>query len=268
MTTAKQELGSPLQMIAPEIQFERQLEVFRTEAEAGIQFFYAYLAVHAVAADHESVKKLLNKNPLFWNTCLGALQTASFIALGRVFDHDSAHNLDRVLRIAQDNLQIFSKVALGHRRQGKDPETSAWLDEFLRDVYEPTPKDFRRIRGYIHKRRKIYESRYKDLRDKVFAHRAVSDDAESAELFGKTNIRELQRMFAFLGSLHNALWQLFFNGRKPALQPLRYSVKRMRDLPSPATRHKGVQEKITREAEQVLLCDLSATQQRVSKEAR
>jgi len=255
-------------MATPEIQFERELEVFRTEAEAGTQFFYADLAVHAVAANHKPVYKLLNKAPLFWNTCLGALQTASFIALGRVFDQNSAHNLDKVLRIAQDNLQIFSKVALGHRRQGKDPEPPAWLDAFLRDVYEPMPKDFRRIRGYIRKRRKIYESKYKDLRDKVFAHRAVSDDAESAELFGKTNIRELQRMFAFLSSLYDALWQLFFNGRKPVLRPLRYSVKRMRELPSPAMGQNSVQEKITREAEQVLLCDLRAVQQPPPKEIR
>jgi hypothetical protein len=255
-------------MATPEIQFERELEVFRTEAEAGTQFFYADLAVHAVAADHEPVYKLLNKAPLFWNTCLGALQTASFIALGRVFDQNSAHNLDKVLRIAQDNLQIFSKLALGRRRQGNDPKPPAWLDEYLRDAYEPTPKDFRRIRGHARKRRKTYESKYKDLRDKVFAHKEVSDGAETAELFGKTDIRELQRMFTFLGSLYEALWQLYFNGRKPVLRPLRYSVRRMRDLPSPAMRHKSVQEKITREAEQVLVCDLSATQQRVPKEAR
>jgi len=50
-----------LPMATPEIQFERELEVFRTEAEAGTQFFYADLAVHAVAADHEPVYKLLNK---------------------------------------------------------------------------------------------------------------------------------------------------------------------------------------------------------------
>jgi hypothetical protein len=260
-------LGPLSQMTAPEIQFERELEVFRTEAEAGTQFFYAYLAVHSVAADHEPVSKLLNRTPLFWNTCLGALQTASFVALGRVFDQDSAHNVNKLLRVAQDNPQIFSKVALGRRKQGNDPEPPLWLDENLRDAYEPTPRDFRRIRGHVRKRRKTYESKYKELRDKVFAHRAVSNDAESAELFGKTNIRELQRMFAFLGSLYEALWQLFFNGRKPVLQPLRYSVERMRDLPSPAMRHRSVQEKITHEAE-VLLCDLSATRQRIPKEAR
>ena len=239
-------------MATPDAQFERELDVFLTEAEAGTQFFYAHLAVHAVAADHRPVDKLLNQAPLFWNTCLGALQTAAFIALGRVCDQDSAHNLDRVLRIAQDNPQIFSKGALGRRKQGNNPEPPAWLDEYLRDAYEPTPMDFRRIRAHIQKRRKIYESNYRDLRRKVFAHKELLEGVETAALWGKTNIRELQRLFAFLRSLHEALWQLFFNGRKPVLRPSRYSVKRMRDLPSPAMRGKPVQERITHEAEQFL----------------
>ena len=96
-------LGYIKAMTMHDAQFERELEVFRTEAETGIQFFYAYLTVHAVAAKNEAVYRLLNKAPLFWNTSLGALQTAAFIALGRVFDQNSTHNLDRLLRVAQDN---------------------------------------------------------------------------------------------------------------------------------------------------------------------
>lgn len=201
-------------MTTPAERFERELEIFRTEAEAGTQFFYADLAVHAVAADRKAVYELLNQTPLFWNTCLAALQTATFIALGHIFDQGSDHNLDKLLRIAQDNSEIFSKAALGRRRQGNESEKPEWLEEFLRNAYEPTPKDFRRIRAYIRKRRKIYETNYRDLRHKVYTHKAMSD-AESAALFAKTNIRELQHVFAFLGSLHEALWQLFFNGRRP-----------------------------------------------------
>ncbi len=237
------------------------------EAEAGTQFLYGYLAVHAVAADHKPVRTLLNRAPLFWNTNLGALQTAAFIALGRVFDQGSAHNLDRVLRIAQDNPQIFTKAALGRRKQGNNPRPPDWLDEYLRSAYEPTPTDFRRIRAHIRKWRKIYEGCYRDLRHKVFAHKEVSDRTETAALFGRTNIRELQRLFAFLRSLHDALWHLFFNGWKPVLRPVRYSVKRMRDLPSPAGRHDAVQERITREVEQFLV-SASRMVQRAPGDAR
>src|SRR5947209_5308569 len=239
-------------MTADEI-FLHELEVFRTEEESATQFFYAYLAVHAVAYEKEDIRDLLNTAPLFWNTCLAALQTSTFIALGRIFDQKSPHNLDRVLRIAQDNPQIFSKAALARRKQGGNTKRPHWLDEYLRNVYEPTPKDFRRLRTYVNRRRRIYVANYRDVRHKYFAHKEVSDPTEIALLFSKGNNKELQQLFAFLGSLYDALWELFFNGRKPVLRPKRYSVSRIRNRPSPPYRRGSVQEKILDEAEQFLL---------------
>ena len=43
-------------MTTPESRFEHELEVFRHEAEAGTQFFYSYLAVHALAARREEIE--------------------------------------------------------------------------------------------------------------------------------------------------------------------------------------------------------------------
>ena len=208
-----------MSITSPEVRFEQELEVFRTEAEAAAQFFYAYLTVHAVAGDHKAVYRLLNTAPLFWNTSLGALQTAAFIALGRVFDQDSTHNLDRLLRIAQDNPSIFSKAALGVRKHGSNTAPPEWLAEYLLDAYVPTATDFRRLRAHVKKYRKIYEAKYRDLRHKLFAHREVSSRADIDALFAKTNIRELQKMLAFLGALYMTLWELFVNGRKPVLRP-------------------------------------------------
>ncbi|HWW17189.1 MAG TPA: hypothetical protein VNY81_01110 [Candidatus Saccharimonadales bacterium] len=239
-------------MTTLEAQFERELEIFRTEAEGCTQFFYAYLAVHAAAARRKAVHRLLNEAPLFWNTCLAALQAASFMTLGRIFDNDSDHNLSKLLRTTRDHPEIFSKAALGRRKQGNSPEPPTWLAEYLRDSYEPTARDFRRIRAHVQKRRKIYESNYRDIRHKWFAHKVVSDQTETAALFSKTNIRELQQLLAFLRSLYEGLWQLFFNGRKPILRPQSYSIKRIRNLRRSATGQSGVQEKITLEAEQVL----------------
>jgi hypothetical protein len=232
--------------------FERELEIFRTETEGGTQFLCAYLAVHAVAAKHQAVHGLLNEAPLFWNTCLAGLQTASFMALGRIFDNDSNHNLSKLLRIAQDHPEIFSKAALGRRKQGSSPEPPTWLTEYLRDPYEPTTRDFRRIRAHVRKRRKIYETNYRDIRHKWFAHKVVSEQTEISELFGKANTRELQQLFAFLSWLYESFWELFFNGRKVALRPLRYSVKRILGLTVAKRQPQGVHEKITHEAEQFL----------------
>lgn len=234
-------------------QFENELEIFRCESEETTQHFYAFLTVHAAAADHPSVYNLLNEAPLFWNTCLRALQTAHLVALGRVFDQGSPHNVDRLLRIAQKHPQIFSKEALGRRKQANRAHPPDWLPTYLERAYQPKPNDFRRIRGVIRKWRRIYEDRYRPLRHKIFAHADLANKTEIAQLFAKTNIRELQRLHSFLGSLYEGLWQLFFNGRKPVMRPQRYSVKRMRALGTRPRPHGTVQEDITAEAERFLV---------------
>ena len=232
--------------------FSRELEVFRNEVEAGTQFFFTYLAVHAVAHEKKRVHALLNTAPLFWNTCMGALQTAAFIALGRVFDQTSPHNVDAVLRQAQQNPEIFSKAALGQRKQGTEPKKPDWLDEYMSKAYVPTNDDFRRLRRHVRNWRRIYDNNYADVRNLCFAHKVVLSDAEMARVWGKGNNRELQRMFAFLNSLHDALCELFLNGRKPVLRQVRYSVARMRKLHLTAFTSRAVQEHVTREVDQFL----------------
>ncbi len=169
----------------------KNLRIFVTEAEAGAQFLSAYIAVHNVSASSKPVLSLLNTAPLFWNTNLGALQTGAFIALGRAFDQNTPHNIDKLLRIAQQNPQIFSKDSLGRRKWGANSDPPEWLDDFLGSAYEPTSEDFRNLRNCVKKWRRIYESNYRAIRHKLFAHREVSDHAETDELFAKTNIGEL-----------------------------------------------------------------------------
>lgn len=233
--------------------FEHELEVLRSEAEAAAQFFYSYLTIHAVAVDHRSVHRLLNGSALFWNTVLAGLQTSTFIVLGRILDQNSAHNVDRVLKIAQDHPDIFSKEALGKRKQGNLKTPPEWLPEYLEAAYVPKAVDFRRLRAHVHRQRRIYNEKYRDLRRKVFAHKELTDPAAVSALFARTNIRELQRLIVFFSRLYDTLWQLFFNGRKPMLRPRRYSLQRMRDLPSPPEIGRDVQERIAHEAEQFLM---------------
>lgn len=234
--------------------FERELEIFRTEAAQCAQFLFAFLAVHDIAYRNKSVHALLNRAPLFWNTCLGALQGSAFIALGRVFDSDSPHNINQLLRIAQENrVQLFSKAALGQRKQAGNPERPDWLDDFLQSAHEPTAVDFRRIRKRIAKWRRIYETNYREVRHQYFAHKQAAEEAEVSALFSKGTNRELQQLIAFLGSFYQALWQLFFNGRKLVLRPLRYSLAEIRRRPRPRFfSNRAVQEVITHDAQAFL----------------
>lgn len=238
-------------MPTPEVEFESELEVFRREAESAVQFFYAWRTVNEVAAKNKAVFAALNKAPLFWKTTLGALQTSAFIALGRVFDQEQdTHNIDRVLRIAQRNLEIFSLEALAERKRRLSPNSHEWLSEYLKTAYVPTEDDFRRLRKHVDARRKVYVASFRGLRHKVFAHKQLFKQDEAHALFANAKVKDLQQLLVFLRRLHDALWGLFFNGSKPVLRPARYSVSQMRAQPR---RHgQSLQERLTHETEAFL----------------
>ena len=74
------------------------------------------------------------------------------MALGRVFDANSPHNVNQLLRLAQDKRsQLFSNASVARRKQGNQPEPQEWLAGYLKSVYEPTPADFRSLRRRVQK---------------------------------------------------------------------------------------------------------------------
>jgi hypothetical protein len=232
-----------------ETAFVKELELFRREVEGATQFFYGYLAVNAVAGDRKTVLAALNKAPLFWKTAIASLQVSAVISLGRIFDQNSNHNVDRLLGLAQRNRRIFSKQALAARKTAQSTNAASWLADYLKKSYVPKPSDFRRLRRYIKKHRTVYESSYRDIRHKLYAHRELIDQGDIDVLFSKTRIRDLERLFIFLNQLHDALWEALFNGQRPALRARRYAVSRIRKAPRKSFQRKGVHEIIVNEVD-------------------
>ena len=240
-------------MVSKSAEFQRELEVFRKEASAAVQFFYAWQTVNSVAGSSKPTHAALNRAPLFWNTSLGALQTAALVTLGRIFDpKPQNHSVTRLLALAHANLQIFSKDALAERKRELSANADEWLAAYLKDAYVPSGEDFRRLKRYVAVRRKVYEQKYGPIRHRVFAHKATTEDTDVAALFANTNIKELQQLLVFLRRLHEALWQLFFNGAKPALRPARYSLNQMLRLPSPSPKQAQLQERLAHETKSLL----------------
>ena len=233
--------------------FESQLELFRTEAESALQFFFAWDAIHAVAAKSKAVFRLLNEAPQFWNTALGALQASALVALGRVFDPDPKnHSVTRLLTLAHANLGLFSKEALAARKRKLSASADEWLPEYLATAYVPSAEDFRSLKRHVALRRKVYEEKCRPVRHKVLAHRGVTTREQAGELFAKIDLKELRQLLVFLGRVYTALWNLYFNGHKPTLRPARYSVQRMLEQPSPNAKHAKLQERLVHEAQDFL----------------
>jgi hypothetical protein len=97
--------------------------------------------------------------------------------------------------------------------------------------------------------RSVYEDRYREVRHKVFAHRALSTISEVNELLANTSIDEMKELFSFLSALYSCLWELFENGREPIPTPREFALP-----PDPPRRHAAMLsgETIYREGQAVL----------------
>jgi hypothetical protein len=132
-----------------------------------------------------------------------------------------------LLRLGSNHLDIFSRAALKERkvREGLDPEFAA---TYPSDKYEPTAKDFRALRSEVDKRRRLYVARFRDVRNKIYAHKELSDHAAMNALLAKATINELKAIFGFLHALHEALWELITDGVQSSICPtLNYRRSRL-----------------------------------------
>jgi hypothetical protein len=232
----------------PEQRFEDELEVFRKEADEAVQHLYAYLTMHAVAAEDRSVRQLYNTFPLFWLTTLRGLQTALFMVLGRIFSQDSEHNIDGLLRLAEADREIFSRESLAIRKS-----SIAGLDvqAYVSDAHIPTSEDFRGFRREVKEWRRIYESNYREVRNQIFAHAEVSQPEEVHDLFAKTNIQELELLVTDLVALHTRLQGWLQNGTPPIAARGNSSVQELRKLPASESRY-TLQGRVIHDTEQSL----------------
>jgi len=210
--------------------FETELDSFRIDAESSMQYFAAYLAIHQVSAKHNETKSFINEFPVFWNTTLSALLSNTFIAIGRIFDTTSPHNLRNIFKLITNNPEIFNKESLRYRKRAGVKEKPEWLDRYIKEAYEPNVQDIRDLREESKRLRKIYLKTYKSIRDKVYAHKEVSSQEEVEVLFEKTNRTELYNLIESLVLLYDKLWGLYNNGENPNRNELSYSPSVMEHI--------------------------------------
>ena len=232
-------------MRSAEDEFERQLDIFHSECDAAVRYFYAGYGLQVSILKTPAAAAGLNKAPAFWNATLDALKASTLITLGRVFDPDqNNHSLTRLIAFSQSNLQIFGAAALRHRMQ-----ESQWRAQ---DFYEPSPDDFRRLKRLIASRRREYETLLRPWRHRLYAHRGVLDSTELEGVPPDLEAARLQKLVSFLPRVHGLLWRLYYDGQRPVMRPARYSVERMLDRPSSNRELWSLQEKLAHEASQVL----------------
>jgi hypothetical protein len=198
--------------------YKKELDVVSNEVYEATYIHHVMEEINRLALQDQNVLIAMNEQPLFWQAHRAACQAALFMCLGRIFDtHDATTSIHRLVRITRENLQVFSKAALGARKSGSGLEPP-WLTAYLGGVWEPqTAEDLRFLKDALKPHAKLFEAVYRPIRHSVYGHRLMSDDEAGVKLFPQTNREAIGRILDFLHDVIESIDGLYLNGTKPVL---------------------------------------------------
>jgi AbiU2 len=188
--------------------FVDELKIFHAEETTAQQCFFASLAVTEALERNRGFLRLANTYPVFWVSTHHALVAATFVALGRIFDQKSSHNVDALMRAVSTDISEFTADAMKARLMKKGL-SSEEATRHASQVKELTAIEVRKLKKKIAHWRRVYEATYKYIRNKIFAHKELSATEEIEALYAKTSVDELKELFKFLSSLRLALWAAY-----------------------------------------------------------
>jgi hypothetical protein len=165
--------------------FVSELTIFHEEQAIAQRCFFGYLAIRDKAAKDNELLGVINLNPWFWTTVYYSLLLATFMALGRIFDQDSAHNVDKLMSTVK--AELFSGAALRARLLKKGLSADE-VTSHGKHAHELTPTEVRKLRKEVKKWRARYDQHFGDIRRKVFAHREFDGVNEINALFAKAKV--------------------------------------------------------------------------------
>lgn len=195
-------------------QFEKKLSLFRTEVTIAEDCYFMPKTIHLIISADKSLYAEVNCNALFWQTLLNSCQVNLFITLSRIFDsNEKSYSIRHLLQACVHHMELFSKDHL-YRLKLKALSSEA-AEKYVRDLPDElaTDLDFRLLTMQVESCIEIFRKNYKNIRNKLFAHRDLSYLGKEKELFSKTMIGEIEAILDFLNRGAQALFDLYHNGR-------------------------------------------------------
>ena len=218
--------------------FEYALKMFETQVGEAIQYWLAAATLNEVARLNTATLTALNRTPSFWITARVAMENQAILTAGKIYGQRRAnpYNIDSLFDVLRAlRATVFSRDALAARKRRMSDNADEWLPQFMKGVHVPTATDIDRLHQLSKRHRKTYEAQYADVRILHVAHSAIADPNVRWAIFQKTRVSDFAKLIIFLNQLQDALWNMYYNGRRPTLRPMAYSVqslvgKKLEDL--------------------------------------
>jgi hypothetical protein len=203
---------------AQEQEFTARLDELGQDAVAAARFTYAAATIDHLRSRRPTLTETLDRAAGFWETVLGALQTAAISAVARIYDTDTGiMSADRVLQHAAAHSEaLFSRLAL-QSRQARSCSARQAI-EASADAHEPEMSDFAALRAQLDEHAALYESVIRPIRFELFTESGAGALLDTIALFQVAPRADFEKLALFPASLHAALRGLFDAGRKPVLK--------------------------------------------------
>ena len=202
----------------PEQEFKLRLDALDRDARATARIAYTSRTIHFMASQSPSLVEVLDRDAGFWNPVLGAMQTASIVSVGRIYDRTrGVLSAERLLQHATTYPGIFSRTSLAARKVGRGL-TESQAAEYAAEAFAPLATDFNTLADEHEIHRELYENTIGPIRNNVSAHSGRITDAEMRELFASVPMVDFDKLVVFPLVLNNEMWQLFENGNRPNLR--------------------------------------------------
>ena len=198
--------------------FEKQLNNLDLEVAVIASYVYAESSIKHAASKSKNLLRVLNRTPTFWRTCYASFQSSAYLALGRVFDLKSPYNIEALVASMEYDLSVFSRASLSARKASAGFADVARLQQYVASAHVLDLSDIQRVRRAIARRRLVYDRAIMPVRHQYLAHRQAHGHASVQNLYGKGKVKEMWQLSCFLYHLHQSLWNLYHNGRKPELR--------------------------------------------------
>ena len=189
-------------------------------------FAYTWLVFDHLTRGDAGLRDRVNEHSAFWNGVLGALQTAAFVGLGRVFDTKaSTDSAKQLLRFARTNRGIFSRKSIEARKINSGL-SAADAKEFAAAAYELQTGGLASLIAEFEKQRKFYIKEIGPIRHNVFAHSGrLTHEARDA-LFTNLSRPDFEQLAVFPLRLYESLFRLY-EGREPVFEGPPTSITEM-----------------------------------------
>ncbi len=193
----------------------------RGDAVAAIGCSSTYQTIHRLGADDREIAQKYNQNAAFWNATTHALQTALFMALGRMFDQTkNTYTIEDVVEQTIEHPGFFTKAELRKRKReslrlfgnAPDPE---WMPGYLENVVEPNRGSLAILKSELQPHVDKFVTIYEPIRNRYFAHRGKDSEQAIRELFEKTTKAEVAQILRFSYGVIMGIQDMADNGTLP-----------------------------------------------------